>query len=44
VEARAVYTNNCPNGAFRGFGGPQGHFAAEMQVNKLAQALDMDPV
>ncbi|MCC9077290.1 xanthine dehydrogenase family protein molybdopterin-binding subunit [Litorilinea aerophila] len=44
VESRTVYTNNCPSGAFRGFGGPQGHFAAEMQVNKLAEALGMDPV
>ena len=44
VEARTVYTNNCPSGAFRGFGGPQGHFAAESQVNKLAEALGMDPV
>jgi CO/xanthine dehydrogenase Mo-binding subunit len=43
VDARTVYTNNCPSGAFRGFGGPQGHFAAEMQVNKLAVALGMDP-
>jgi CO/xanthine dehydrogenase Mo-binding subunit len=44
VSARTVYTNNCPSGAFRGFGGPQGHFAAESQVNKLAAALGMDPV
>lgn len=44
VNARTVYTNNCPSGAFRGFGGPQGHFAAEGQVNKLAVALGMDPV
>jgi CO/xanthine dehydrogenase Mo-binding subunit len=42
VKARVVYTNNTPSGAFRGFGGPQGHFAAEMQVNKLAAALEMD--
>ena len=42
VKARVVYTNNTPSGAFRGFGGPQGHFAAEMQVNKLAEALGMD--
>jgi CO/xanthine dehydrogenase Mo-binding subunit len=42
VTARVVYTNNTPSGAFRGFGGPQGHFAAEMQVNKLAEALGMD--
>jgi CO/xanthine dehydrogenase Mo-binding subunit len=44
VDSCAVYTNNLPNGAFRGFGGPQGAFEAEMQVNKLAEALNMDPV
>ena len=44
VVGRTVYTNNCPSGAFRGFGGPQGHFAAEMQVSKLAEALGMDAV
>lgn len=44
VDSYAVYTNNIPNGAFRGFGGPQGAFAAEMQINKLALALNMDPV
>jgi CO/xanthine dehydrogenase Mo-binding subunit len=44
VDARTVYTNNCPSGAFRGFGAPQGHFAAEMQMNKLAEALKIDPV
>ncbi|MGB5052486.1 MAG: xanthine dehydrogenase family protein molybdopterin-binding subunit [Caldilineaceae bacterium] len=44
VDARTVYTNNCPSGAFRGFGAPQGHFAAEGQMNKLAAALGIDPV
>lgn len=44
VDARAIYTNNLPGGAFRGFGGPQAAFQAEMQVNKLAEALNMDPV
>ncbi len=44
VDTRAVYTNNIPTGAFRGFGGPQGAFAAEQQMNKLAEALGMDPV
>ena len=44
VDSFAVYTNNVPGGAFRGFGGPQGAFAAECQMNKLAVALDMDPV
>jgi len=44
VDVDGVYTNNPPSGAFRGFGAPQGAFAAEMQMNKLAQALGMDPV
>ena len=44
VDSYAVYTNNIPNGAFRGFGGPQGAFAAELQMDKLASALDIDPV
>jgi CO/xanthine dehydrogenase Mo-binding subunit len=44
VDAYAVYTNNLPGGAFRGFGGPQGAFAAEMQMNRLAEALGLDPL
>ena len=44
VDVDGVYTNNPPSGAFRGFGAPQSVFAAEMQMNKLAQALEMDPV
>ena len=44
VDAYAVYTNNVPTGAFRGFGGPQGLFEAEMQINLLAEALQIDPV
>jgi CO/xanthine dehydrogenase Mo-binding subunit len=44
VDAYAVYTNLIPGGAFRGFGGPQGAFAAETQINKLAEALKIDPV
>ncbi|OQY20587.1 MAG: aldehyde oxidase, partial [Anaerolineaceae bacterium 4572_32.1] len=44
VDVDGVYTNNPPSGAFRGFGAPQAIFAAEMQMNKLARALDMDPV
>lgn len=44
TDAYAVYTNNVPGGAFRGFGGPQAHFAAEMQMNKLAEKLGLDPV
>jgi CO/xanthine dehydrogenase Mo-binding subunit len=44
IDAYAVYTNNLPGGAFRGFGAPQGHFAAETQMNKLAETLGMSPV
>ncbi len=44
VDVDGVYTNNLPSGAFRGFGAPQGIFAAEVQMNKLAAALGMDPV
>jgi len=44
VDSHAVYTNNIPGGAFRGFGGPQGAFSAEMQMEKLAEKLGMDPV
>ena len=44
VDSKAVYTNNLPGGAFRGFGGPQGAFEAELQVTRLAEVLGMDPV
>lgn len=44
VDAYAVYTNNVPQAAFRGFGAPQGHFVAESQMNKLAEKLGMDAV
>lgn len=44
VDVYAVYTNNIPKAAFRGFGGPQGAFVAEMQMDKLAEKLGMDPV
>ncbi|MCX6044383.1 MAG: molybdopterin-dependent oxidoreductase, partial [Chloroflexi bacterium] len=44
VDAYTVLTNNVPGGAFRGFGGPQGAFAAELQIEKLAEALGIDPI
>jgi CO/xanthine dehydrogenase Mo-binding subunit len=37
-------TNTPPNGAFRGFGAPQGQFAAEVHMERIAEALGMDPV
>lgn len=44
IDSQAVYTNAPPGGAFRGFGGPQGAYAAEMQMNKLAAVVGLDPV
>jgi CO/xanthine dehydrogenase Mo-binding subunit len=44
IDSYAVYTNAVPGGAFRGFGAPQGAMVAETQLNKLARALQMDPV
>ncbi|MBK8988160.1 MAG: xanthine dehydrogenase family protein [Chloroflexi bacterium] len=44
IDSYTITTNNVPGGAFRGFGGPQGAFAAENQMNKLAEALGLDPV
>ena len=43
VDAYAVYTNNIPAGAFRGFGAPQAQFSSEIMVTRLAQALKLDP-
>lgn len=39
----AVYTNKLPAGAMRGYGATQGCFAVESAVNKLADALGIDP-
>ena len=44
ADSYAVYTNNIPGGAFRGFGSPQGIFAAEIQMDRLAEKLGLDPV
>ena len=44
IAARAVMTNTPPNGAFRGFGAPQTQFAMEVHMDRIAEALDMDPV
>ncbi|MCU0492701.1 MAG: xanthine dehydrogenase family protein molybdopterin-binding subunit [Chloroflexaceae bacterium] len=44
VDGYAVYTNNVPSGAFRGFGAPQAQFASESMVTRLAHALGIDPV
>jgi CO/xanthine dehydrogenase Mo-binding subunit len=44
TDVYGVYTNNVPGAAYRGFGAPQALFMAEMQMDKLAGKLGMDPV
>ena len=44
MDCYAVYTNNPPCGAMRGFGAVQACVAYEAQMDKLAAALRMDPV
>jgi CO/xanthine dehydrogenase Mo-binding subunit len=44
IETTSVFTNNPPCGAMRGFGAVQTCFAAEAQMDKLARALELDPV
>lgn len=44
IRGRAVFTNTPPNGAFRGFGAPQTEFAVEVQMERIAETLGLDPV
>ncbi len=44
LETTCVFTNNPPCGAMRGFGAVQTCFASEAQMDKLAHALDIDPI
>ena len=43
VEGIAVYTNNPPAGAFRGFGVTESAFATESNINKLAELVGISP-
>jgi len=43
VDARAVYTNNIPSGAFRGYGLGQVSWAIESAIDDLAARLGIDP-
>jgi len=43
IDAEAVYTNNPPSGAFRGYGLGQVVFGVESALDALAVELDMDP-
>lgn len=42
--ADIVYTNLPPAGAFRGYGVPQGFFPVERHMEKIARALNLDPI
>ncbi len=42
IEARAVYTNNPPCGAMRGFGANQANFALEGMLDRLAERVGID--
>ena len=44
IRGRAMMTNTPPNGAFRGFGAPQTQFAIEVHMDRIAAALNLDPV
>ncbi len=43
INGRAVYTNNPPGGAFRGFGVPQACFACETNLDLLAEKVGISP-
>jgi CO/xanthine dehydrogenase Mo-binding subunit len=44
IRGQAAMTNTPPNGAFRGFGAPQTQFAVEVHMDRIADALGLDPV
>ena len=44
ADCYAMYTNNPPAGAFRGFGVTQSAFAVESMMDMLAEKLKLDPV
>lgn len=44
ADCYAMYTNNPPAGAFRGFGVTQSAFAIESMMDMLAERLSMDPI
>ncbi len=42
--ADIVYTNTPPSGAYRGYGVPQGYWAVERHIEKIAHDLGLDPL
>ena len=43
-HTKVIYTNNPYSGAFRGYGNPQATFAVESHMDRLAEAVGMDPL
>ncbi|MFN3307631.1 MAG: molybdopterin-dependent oxidoreductase [Anaerolineales bacterium] len=43
-HADVVYTNYPPSGAYRGYGVPQGFWPVERHMEKIARALNIDPL
>lgn len=43
VEAKSYYTNTIPGGAARAYGGPQSHAISEINIDQVANKLNMDP-
>ena len=43
VDAYCVFTNRTPTSAMRGFGVTMGHFAVEVQMDKIAELCGIDP-
>ena len=44
ADCYAMYTNNPPSGAYRGFGVTQSAFAVETMMDMLGRKLDIDPI
>jgi selenium-dependent xanthine dehydrogenase len=44
ADCYAMYTNNPPSGAFRGFGVLQSAFAVESMMDMVAEKLNIDPI
>jgi putative selenate reductase molybdopterin-binding subunit len=44
INADIVYTNHPPAGAYRGYGVPQGFWAVDRHMEKIARMLGMDPL
>lgn len=44
VDSYAIYTNNPPAGAFRGYGIPQAAWAYDTQLDMIAERMQLDPL